>query len=43
MKKYLTYIIAGTLAFTGCDAFLDLEPQSILTEDNAYNDADDWN
>lgn len=43
MKKHLTYIIAGILAFTGCDSFLDIEPQSILTQDNAYNDANDWN
>ena len=43
MKKHLTYIIAGILAFTGCDSFLDIEPQSILTQDNAYNNANDWN
>ena len=38
MKKHLTYIIAGILAFTGCDSFLDIEPQSVITQDNAYND-----
>lgn len=42
MKRYFIHILAGILIFTGCNGFLDLEPQSVITEDNAYNDADDW-
>ncbi|MDE6449998.1 MAG: RagB/SusD family nutrient uptake outer membrane protein, partial [Muribaculaceae bacterium] len=30
------------LAFSSCDSYLDLEPQSVLTPDNAYQTPSDW-
>lgn len=42
MKKYLIIILLGCFVMTGCDGFLNQSPKSVLTPDNAYTSAEDW-
>lgn len=43
MKKlFIIPALFMGLAFSSCDSYLDLEPQSVLTPDNAYQTPSDW-
>lgn len=42
MKKHISILLFACITLSGCDNFLDLQPQSVLTPENAYRTADDW-
>lgn len=44
MKKYIisTLLCVFSFILSSCEGFLDLTPKSELTDENAYQDPDDW-
>ncbi len=42
MKKYILFATIGLMSLAGCRKFLDEDPRSIQTPDNAYTTPEDW-